>query len=65
VGSEFEKKSLDLGSGPSPRNPFNAAQVFGIDLRAGFANIISADLAFEKIPFDDQFFDYVTAFDFI
>jgi hypothetical protein len=24
-------RSLDLGSGPNPKNPFNADEVFGID----------------------------------
>ena len=61
-------KSLDLGSGPNPRNPFNADEVYGIDIgqRVGqLSNIISADLAIEPIPFDAGNFDFVTAYDFI
>ena len=56
-------KSLDLGSGPNPRNPFNADEVYGIDIvqRVGqLSNIISADLAIELIPFDAGNFDFVS-----
>lgn len=59
-------KSLDLGCGPRPKNPFNADEVFGIDVRDDIpANIRSADLAVEPIPFDDNLFDYVSAHDFL
>ena len=59
-------KSLDLGCGMRPNNPFNADEVFGIDVRDDIpANIRSADLAIEPIPFDDNSFDFVTAHDFL
>jgi SAM-dependent methyltransferase len=59
-------KSLDLGSGPLPRNPYGADEVFGIDLRANLgSSIVQADLAVEPIPFEAAYFDAVTAFDFI
>jgi SAM-dependent methyltransferase len=59
-------KSLDLGCGPNPQNPFNADEVFGIDIRSSEnSNIVAADLNIEKIPFPDNFFEYITAFDFI
>jgi tetratricopeptide (TPR) repeat protein len=59
-------KSLDLGCGLRPKNPFNADEVFGVDVRDDIpANIRSADLAIEPIPFEDNLFDYVTAHDFI
>lgn len=59
-------KSLDLGCGLQPKNPFNADEVFGIDVRDDIpANIRSADLAVEPIPFDDNLFDYVSAHDFL
>lgn len=59
-------KTLDLGCGAAPKNPLNADEVFGIDIRENKEkNIFQADLAVEKIPFDDNFFDCVTAFDFI
>jgi len=59
-------KTLDLGSGPNPNNPFNATEIYGIDIREDLGdNILSADLAIEPIPFGDNYFDYVTAFQFI
>jgi len=59
-------KTLDIGCGAAPKNPFNASEVFGIDAREDLdARIYQADLAVEPIPFDSDFFSYVTAFDFI
>lgn len=64
-GSE-ESNSLDLGCGMIPKNPFKASILKGIDLIEDFDNNISkCRLGFEKIPFDDNFFSYVTAFDLI
>ena len=59
-------KTLDLGCGPDPRNVFFAQDVFGVDIISfGNPNIRVADLAIEAIPFEDNFFDYVTGFDFL
>ena len=59
-------KSLDLGCGAKPKNPFNADEVFGIDVRDDLeANIKRADLVIEPIPFEDDSFEYVTAHDLI
>jgi SAM-dependent methyltransferase len=59
-------KTLDLGCGGSPRNIFNADEIYGIDVREDLdKNIICADLIVEPIPFPDQFFEFVTAFDFL
>jgi len=59
-------KSLDLGCGANPKNIFNADEMFGIDVREDLDNNIKcADLAIEPIPFESDFFDYVTAHDFI
>ncbi len=61
-------KSLDLGCGKNPKNPFNAEEVFGVDygMRPDLpANIRLADLVIEPIPFDSDSFDFVTAHDFI
>lgn len=59
-------KSLDLGCGATPRNPFNADEVFGIDLRESpDSRIKRADLTIEVIPHESNSFEYVTAFDFI
>jgi SAM-dependent methyltransferase len=57
---------LDLGCGSNPKNTFNAKQVIGIDVREDLASsVYKADLAVEPIPFPAEFFDYVTAHDFI
>jgi SAM-dependent methyltransferase len=59
-------RSLDLGCGLQPRNAFDADDVYGIDIRENIdEKIFKADLAVEPIPFEADFFDYVTAFDFI
>lgn len=59
-------KALDLGCGRSPNNIFRADDSYGIDVRDDVEqNIIRADLTLEPIPFPDDFFNYVTAFDFL
>ncbi|AMC34804.1 methyltransferase domain-containing protein [Janthinobacterium sp. B9-8] len=59
-------RSLDLGCGPAPKNPFNADELFGIDVREDLdANIKRADLVIEPIPFESDYFEYVTAHDFL
>ena len=59
-------KALDLGCGPDPKNKFNADEYFGIDLeRNKSKNILQCRLGYEKIPFDDNTFDYITAYDIV
>jgi SAM-dependent methyltransferase len=59
-------RTLDLGCGLNPRNPFRAEQVYGIDIRDNPSIYIkSADLTVEAIPFEDNEFDFITAFDII
>jgi SAM-dependent methyltransferase len=59
-------KTLDMGCGSIPRNPFNADEMYGVDIVDGLGpNIRKADLAIEPIPYDDDSFEFVTAFDFI
>jgi hypothetical protein len=59
-------KTLDLGCGDTPKNPFNMDVVYGVDIRkVPEKNILKADLAVERIPFDSDMFDAVSAFDFI
>lgn len=57
--------ALDLGSGPNPRNPFDADSVYGVDIRAFDINdsVKKCVLGKESIPFQDSFFDVITAFD--
>jgi len=58
--------TLDLGCGLNPQNPFRAEQVYGIDIRDNPSeHIKSADLTVEPIPFADNTFDFITAFDII
>jgi SAM-dependent methyltransferase len=58
--------SLDLGSGAKPQNPYSAGKVYGVDIvDFGIENVLTADLVTTKIPFDEESFDYVTAFDFL
>jgi len=64
--SGLASKTLDLGCGTKPRNPFDADRVFGIDIaNVDLANIIQSDLSQSAIPFEDGSMDYITAFDFI
>jgi SAM-dependent methyltransferase len=59
-------QSLDLGCGKTPRNPFLAQTVFGVDIRPDAErHILQADLTQAAIPFDDSSMDFITAFDFI
>ena len=59
-------QSLDLGCGKQPRNPFQATELFGVDIRGGLkGNIRQSDLSVGPIPFEDNMFDFCTAFDFI
>jgi Methyltransferase domain. len=59
-------KTLDLGCGPYPQNPYKAEMVYGVDVRHGLGpNIACADLAIEPIPFAGCEFDFVTAYHFI
>lgn len=62
-------KHLDLGCGTKPRNPYKHEEVFGIDISPEALqlgnNIKFADLSIEKIPFENNYFDSVTAYDFL
>jgi SAM-dependent methyltransferase len=61
-----DSSTLDIGCGPSPRNPFGAKFVHGIDIRENLdLNIRKADLTIHPIPYGDDTFNYITAFDFI
>jgi SAM-dependent methyltransferase len=63
-----KRRSLDLGCGFRPKNPFEAEELFGIDIfnfnTVGFEFKV-ADLNIEPIPYPDNHFDYVTAYDFL
>lgn len=56
--------TLDIGSGPVPKNPFGADTVIGADLRENKCNnVLYADLVGGALPFENESFDYVTAYD--
>jgi len=58
-------KQLDLGSGASPRQ-WGVFEAFGVDIfDYGVDNVKVADLALEPIPFENDSFDLVTAYDFL
>lgn len=65
-------KHLDLGCGAKPRNPYRCAEVFGCDIRASEDVAFEVDFSYTQanlviagIPFPDNFFDSISAFDFI
>lgn len=60
--------ALDLGCGRTPKNPFGARELFGVDLDYGVdasKNILACDLGMEPLPFPSDHFDFVSAFDLI
>jgi len=63
---ENDTSSLDLGSGPNPKNPFNSKELFGVDFRENIENnVLFSDLSKGKLPFENEKFHYVTAFDLL
>lgn len=56
--------AVDIGSGPSPRNPFSGETIKGIDIRPG-TNVIEADLTAGVLPCDTESVDAMTAFDLL
>lgn len=64
------RRHLDLGCGTRPRNPYGYEQLHGIDIRHGLSapgveSIVAANLATEPIPFPDNYFDSLSAYDFL
>ena len=61
-----ECSTLDLGCGAQPKNPFLATKVYGLDIREDLSKGVHyADLTTAPIPFADDQFDYITAYDFL
>lgn len=62
-------RHLDLGCGAEPRNPYTRGELHGIDIRPrpSQGKIIHAvaDLTLQPIPYRDDFFGSVSAFDFL
>lgn len=61
------KKQLDIGCSGFTRNHPGFDEVYGIDIvpHPDAPHIKQADLALEPIPFEDNTFDLVTAYDFL
>lgn len=58
--------TVDLGCGPIPQNKFSANKVIGLDLRSNKNNgVLQVRLGFERLPFDDDSIDYLTAYDLL
>lgn len=61
-------RSLDVGCGVVPRNPFKTEEFYGLDIKVKdecSSYIKKCILGYEKIPFEDNFFDYITAYDLL
>lgn len=60
-------RHLDLGCGPVPRNPYRRDELFGVDLSGSTegGEIRRANLVTQPIPFADDSFDSVSAYDFL
>ena len=58
------KKQCDIGCGDVPRIR-EGYEGFGVDISSKVDNVKIADLTFEPIPYEDNSFDLVTAYDFL
>ncbi len=61
-------RHLDLGCGAVPRNPYQRSELFGVDLVApatSACDVRAANLAIAPIPFPDDHFASVSAYDFL
>lgn len=60
-------RHLDLGCGAVPRNPYARDELFGVDLSGSQIGgpIRQANLALHAIPFGDDSFESVSAYDFL
>jgi SAM-dependent methyltransferase len=62
-------RHLDLGCGEIPRNPYSRSNVCGVDVRPlatqGSFEYKVANLFLDPIPYDDNSFGSVSAYDFI
>ncbi len=60
-------RHLDLGCGSRPHNPYNSAELHGVDITEPSTvlplTFRQANLAVDAIPYPDHYFDSVSAFD--
>ncbi len=61
-------RHLDLGCGSRPRNPYGRTELHGVDIApadaGAAAQVRQCNLTLERLPYPDDFFDSVSAFDF-
>tara|TARA_E500000178_G_C17038933_1_gene765398 strand:- start:23416 stop:24000 length:585 start_codon:yes stop_codon:yes gene_type:complete len=61
-------RHIDLGCGNNPRNPYNKSELYGVDISLTddtFGRFKSANLFIDNIPFESNYFDSLSAYDFI
>jgi SAM-dependent methyltransferase len=63
-------KHLDIGCGQKPRNPYNFDELYGLDIseeidRSKKFTFVKADLNFDQIPFENNTFDSISAYDYL
>jgi SAM-dependent methyltransferase len=68
--SSVVRRHLDLGCGVKPRNPYGCNELYGVDIRPGLTapgvkDIVAANLSIDAIPFPENHFDSVSAYDFL
>jgi len=58
--------AIDLGCGFNPQNRFEADKIYGVDLyNSKKKNILECHLGVDKLPFKDNYVDYITAYDLL
>lgn len=62
----MRSKHLDLGCGSHPRNPYQRDDLFGVDIAVAGdrPGIVACNLSLQPIPFPDDHFDSISAYDF-
>jgi SAM-dependent methyltransferase len=63
-------RHLDIGCGGKARNPYKRDRLYGLDIleavqQPSVDEYACANLAVERMPFGDNFFDSVSAYDFL
>lgn len=58
--------AVDLGCGPTPSNRFRADTLYGVDLYEDKeSGVKNCRLGFQRLPFEDNSIDYLTAYDLL
>lgn len=65
IDASVKSKTLDLGCGQVPRNPFKCNTTVGCDINSAHPLVVECDLFREKLPFETGDFSAITAFDFV